>query len=162
MLPTEPQCLSLPSFEDHRGRFQKVFHRQLPDLADFQIEQINWVQNLKQGTLRGLHYQTGIWAEAKLFRVLKGKIQLITANPERKGLFKSFILGADKQACLVPPTWATGYLCLEDNTEVLYLSNQAYAAQAEAGLRYDDPAWNITWLEKPRELSEKDLTWPYR
>src|ERR1700722_6629432 len=59
-------------FTDERGKFLKAFST---EIAKFNIEQINLVESVKKYTLRGLHYQTGKHAEAKIFKVLNGKIQ---------------------------------------------------------------------------------------
>jgi dTDP-4-dehydrorhamnose 3,5-epimerase len=152
-----------PFFEDERGNFLKVFNRDTALFNRFSIQQVNHVTSRHRYTLRGLHYQQNQWAEAKCFRVLKGGIQLAFFDTRRENSSfaksDSVLLNASDSCILVPRGYATGYLTLEADTSVLYLSDNIYQPDAEAGLRWDDPILSINWKTEQPKLSEKDRSW---
>lgn len=152
-----------PAFSDHRGGFTKLFHRSIPVLKKYQIEQINFVENKHKNILRGLHYQEGSFAESKFFRVLSGKTQLAFVdlrNPQKGVTSETFVLDKPNIGLLIPKGFATGYLTLEANSTVLYYSDNQYQPIAEKGLRWNDPLLQIDWQCQQPELSEKDKQWP--
>lgn len=161
---TEIEQIKLPIYEDERGGFQKLFTQSLPALKDFQIKQANRVTTKEKGVLRGLHYQSGEWAEAKLFRVVNGKIQLmalcIDKGQKDYTICKDFCLTAGDGAVLIPKGYATGYLVLEPDTEVIYFSDNDYRPEAEKGLVWNDPSIYIQWKLLNPIISEKDEKWP--
>jgi len=71
-----------------------------------------------------------------------------------------FILDNPDIALFVPRGYATGYLCVEDNTEVLYLSDNDYNPKAERGIKWNDPTVTINWETTKPLLSTKDSQWP--
>jgi dTDP-4-dehydrorhamnose 3,5-epimerase len=159
----EIKWIDLPCFEDDRGAFQKLFNSENPTLRDFQIKQINQVQTKEKGVLRGLHYQAEEFAESKLFKVTKGRIQLVAfcVNKASKAFLKShsFELTSNDPSILIPRGFATGYLVMESNTEVLYCSDNIYQPKAEKGVAWNDPHLKIDWLVNHPILSEKDKSW---
>ncbi len=157
------QVVKSPAFYDQRGGFVKLFNQQAAMLEQYDIKQVNFVQNKKKGIIRGLHYQTGSFAESKFFRALKGRIQLAfidlrTADCDHKKA-STFILDSPDIGVLVPRGFATGYLTLEDDSDVLYYSDNIYAPSAEKGIRWDDPLFNIQWRTFKPDLSQKDSAW---
>jgi dTDP-4-dehydrorhamnose 3,5-epimerase len=160
---SEIKKVDLPYFMDDRGVFQKLFNMEHPALKDFQIKQINHVLNKEKGVLRGLHYQAGEFAESKLFKVIKGRIQLVAfcVDKSSKTFLEShsFELTATGRSILIPRGFATGYLVLEENTEVLYCSDNIYNPKAEKGVAWNDPHLMIDWLVHHPILSEKDKSW---
>jgi dTDP-4-dehydrorhamnose 3,5-epimerase len=60
----------------------------------------------------------------------------------------------------IPGGLAHGYITLTDDAEVLYQASTPWAPQAEAGVRWDDPSFHITWPGMPVVISERDATWP--
>ena len=163
-MPGRPiEITDLPSVSDSRGSFIKIFHTSHSALQAFKPQQVNLVRS-KKAVLRGLHYQTGQYAEAKFFRALHGSIQLVcfcidpAAADYKQGF--SFVLSGPATGILVPRGYATGYLCLSEQAEVLYLSDNRYVLIAEKGIRWNDPALSVTWQSGKPLLSEKDQNWP--
>lgn len=156
--------IDLPNFIDDRGSFQKLFHLDSEGLKDFHVNQINRVVTNEKHTLRGLHYQSGDYMESKLFRVVEGEIQLAAfcVNTNSNDYLKSFsfLLNSESQSILIPKGYATGYLTLMNNTEVIYCSDNEYKIEAECGICWNDPIIKTNWKIKNPILSEKDKNWP--
>jgi dTDP-4-dehydrorhamnose 3,5-epimerase len=121
----------------------------------------------KYGIIRGLHYQLEPYSQAKLIRVLQGKI-LDVAVDIRKGSptygkFMSLELSAEnKKQFLIPKGFAHGFSVLSETAEVSYKCDEFYHKASEGGIRYDDPALGIDW-QVPSEkvlVSPKDLELP--
>lgn len=152
---------------DDRGWFARVFCA-----AEFEARGLEsrWVQanqslSRKIHTLRGLHYQKPPHAEVKLVRCLSGRLWDVVADlrPDSPsfGRWDAVELTPSVlQWVYVPKGCAHGFLTLEDNSEAFYLVSAAYAPEAEAGLRWDDPFLAIRWPAEPRVLSAKDQNWP--
>ncbi|MCP4440190.1 MAG: dTDP-4-keto-6-deoxy-D-glucose epimerase [Aureispira sp.] len=157
------KVLQSPNFQDQRGGFFKLFNGLDEHLKHYAIEQVNYVQNKQKGILRGLHYQKGDYAESKFFRALKGKIQLAFADlrPKSPTYLKAttFTLGQPDMGVLIPRGFATGYLTLEDDSDVLYYSDNIYKPETEGGIRWNDPKFKLQWLSFKPNLSAKDQNW---
>lgn len=121
------------------------------------------------GTLRGLHFQSGVHAQGKLVRCIRGAIydvavDLRSASPTFKH-WRGFELSAENGVqLLIPRGYAHGFLTLTPDCEVAYKVNAHYAPEADGGVAWDDPAIGITWplpdgLEAPL-LSPKDAALP--
>ncbi|BDS15248.1 dTDP-4-dehydrorhamnose 3,5-epimerase family protein [Aureispira anguillae] len=153
-----------PAFFDQRGGFIKLFNQQATVLEHYEIKQVNFVQNKEKGIIRGLHYQTGAFAESKFFRVLRGSIQLafvdLRTSPLDYKKASTITLDKPDMGVLIPKGFATGYLTLEANTDVLYYSDNIYEPSSEKGIRWDDPLFKIQWLTFNPDLSQKDRAWP--
>ncbi|GAB3536699.1 dTDP-4-dehydrorhamnose 3,5-epimerase [Pontibacter brevis] len=151
-------------FEDERGVFLKVFNTDNAFLNNYTVRQINHVVTVEKHTLRGLHYQQGEAAEAKIFRVVQGAAQIafVDVRPASATYLQAstVLLDHARLAISIPRGFATGYLTLMDNTAVLYTADNDYNIQAEAGLLWSDPKLEIDWAEKNPILSEKDKAWP--
>jgi dTDP-4-dehydrorhamnose 3,5-epimerase len=152
---------------DERGFFarswcQKEFesHGLNPKLV-----QCNISFNTRKGTLRGMHYQAPPFQEAKVIRCTRGAIYdvVIDLRPESQ-TFKSWILAVltaeNRNMIYVPAGCAHGFLTLEDETEVSYQMSEVYSAESARGVRWDDPAFQISWPEKVEVISERDRTYP--
>jgi len=152
-----------PAFYDNRGGFVKLFNKQASILENYEIKQVNFVQNKEKGIIRGLHYQSGNFAESKFFRVLKGRIQLAFIDLRNNELnhtkAATFILDSPDVGVLIPRGFATGYLTLEDDTDVLYYSDNIYEPSSEKGIRWNDPLFRLQWLNFNPDLSPKDKKW---
>ena len=130
-----------------------------------QFKQINNSLSVKQGTLRGMHYQLPPAAEVKVVRCIQGALfdVILDLRPHSPtfGKWCGETLSAVNRAMMyVPEGFAHGFVTLEPDTEVIYLVSAAYAPAAERGIRYDDPKFGIRWPVTPMELSEKDRKWP--
>ncbi len=152
--------------EDPRGCFARVWCEQefaAQGLAA-RMRQGNYHYTARQGTIRGLHYQVAPYQEAKLIRCTAGAIYDVIIDLRRDsptyGQWLGVELSAEKLELLyVPEGFAHGYQSLEDRTEFFYLVSECYTPAAEAGIRYDDPAFGIAWPLEVSVVSEKDRTW---
>ncbi len=156
-------------FEDNRGSFfesfnQKIFNKLIGSTINF--VQDNQSRSSK-GVLRGFHFQTGEHAQAKLVRVIKGKVfdvcVDIRLNSETYGCYFSIILDdKNNKQLFIPRGFAHGFLVLEDDTVFSYKCDNFYNKSSEAGILYNDKTLNIDWGFPENELllSEKDKNLP--
>jgi dTDP-4-dehydrorhamnose 3,5-epimerase len=112
-----------------------------------------------------MHYQAVPYDEAKLVRCTRGAIYDVAVDlrPESPtfGRWVGVTLTAeDRNMIYIPEGCAHGFLTLEDDCEVFYQISQFYCADAARGVRWDDPAFGITWPAEPRLISERDRTYP--
>lgn len=159
--------LDIEPREDPRGFFARTWCRD--ELAahglETQVAQESVAFNARAGTLRGMHYLRRPRAETKLVRCLRGSLHavLLDLRPESPTfrLSRAFDLTADNhRAVYVPATVALGYLTLVDATEIGYWISEPYSAAGEAGVRWDDPAFGLTWPAEVRLVSQRDQEWP--
>ena len=120
--------------------------------------------NRRKGTLRGMHYQAAPHEETKVVRCNKGAIYDVILDLRRQSpTFKQWIavvLTAEKRNMIyVPEGCAHGFLTLEDESEVTYQMSEFWNAESARGVRWDDPAFQITWPEKVEVVSERDRTY---
>lgn len=152
---------------DERGFFARSFCQEefKAQGLDPRIAQTNVSYNRRRGTLRGMHFQAAPYAEAKLVRCTQGAIwdAIIDLRPDSPS-FKRWhgveLSAANRHALYVPEGFAQGFQTLADETEVLYLMSQFYRPEAARGLRWDDPAFGITWPIADPQLSERDRNLP--
>ena len=117
--------------------------------------------NTRKGTLRGMHYQVAPHAETKLVRCTRGSIfdviiDLRLDSPTFKD-HVAIVLTADKRNMVyVPEGCAHGFLTLEDASEVFYQISEVYNATSARGVRFDDPAFQISWPNRIEVISERD------
>ena len=138
--------------KDDRGLFFESYHK--TNLESVIGEQINFVQDnisvSKKGVLRGLHYQTGKHAQAKLVQVLKGEILdvVVDLRPESNTFgqhFKLNISSKNRKSIFIPKGMGHGFLALTDDVIFSYKCDSYYHKEAERGIIYDDPDLNINW-----------------
>jgi dTDP-4-dehydrorhamnose 3,5-epimerase len=151
-------------FGDDRGYFSEVFR---VDVMDKAVPGLSFVQDnqsgsAQAGTVRGLHFQTNPYAQAKLVRVLKGAILDVAVDLRRSsptyGRHVHCVLSAENGTqLLVPAGFAHGFCTLTPDTEVCYKVSAYYNAAADKGL-----AWGIPWpvLADKAVLSDKDRIHP--
>ena len=153
--------------EDERGFFARTWdtdefaRRGLnPALAQCSIS-----YNRVCGTLRGMHYQAAPQEEAKLVRCTAGAVfdVVVDLRPE-SATFKSWygldLTPDNRLALYVPEGCAHGFLTLEDDSEVHYQISQFYAPTAARGIRWDDPAFGITWPGEVVVMNDRDRAYP--
>jgi dTDP-4-dehydrorhamnose 3,5-epimerase len=158
----EPQKLV-----DERGFFARAWCREAFESRGLNptVDQANIGFSSRRGTLRGLHYQTAPYEEAKLVRCTRGAVYDVAVDlrPESP-TFLGWIglkLSADTHRMLyVPEGCAHGYLTLTDEAEISYQSSRPYVPEAVAGRRYDDPALGIDWPIEVQVVSDQDRAWP--
>lgn len=156
-------------FKDKRGYFLESFNQKT--FAKVTGLNVNWVQDNEsqssKGVLRGLHFQIDQHAQAKLLRVIKGKVLdvVVDLRPESKTFKQSYCIELseeNKTQLFVPKGFAHGFLVLEDETIFSYKCDQFYNKAKEAGIIYNDKDLNIDWKLNQDELiiSEKDKNLP--
>lgn len=131
---------------------------------DASLAQCNLAWSHKRGTLRGMHYQRAPHEQDKLVRCTRGAILDVVIDLREGspafGQWESIELEQDSRRMLyIPKGLAHGYLTLTDGVEVFYQTTTPWAPQAEAGVRWNDPAFGITWPADPVVISERDATW---
>lgn len=127
--------------------------------------QCNISFNTRRGTLRGMHYQTAPFAEAKLVRCTQGAIYdvIIDLRPDSPTFTKAFaetLTASDHKMLYVPEGFAHGFLTLEDNSEVFYQMSEFYAPQHARGVRWNDPAFEIDWPVAEPIMANRDRNYP--
>jgi dTDP-4-dehydrorhamnose 3,5-epimerase len=159
--------VDLNRLEDERGFFARSFcqrefteHGMNPNIA-----QCNVSYNRKKGTLRGMHLQIGPSPEAKLVQCTQGAIYdvMIDLRPDSPTFCEHLgvLLSAENYRMLyIPEGFAHGFLTLADHSNVFYLMSEFYAPDCARGFRWNDPAFNISWPDTPRILSERDAGYP--
>jgi dTDP-4-dehydrorhamnose 3,5-epimerase len=153
-------------FGDHRGFFLESYSKKKFEEAGITADfvQDNHSRSEKKGTLRGLHFQSPPYTQAKLIRVAKGKILDVIVDLRRDsetfGKFESFELTAENfEMLFVPRGFAHGFMTLENNTEVLYKADNFYMPESEGGIAWNDSDLKIDWPMENPILSERDKEW---
>ena len=155
-------------FSDSRGYFMETWKQQ-----EFEehVGAVKFIQDNEskssRGVLRGLHYQKGEWSQAKLVRVIQGRVLDVAVDIRRSsptfGHHVMVELSEDnKRQFFIPRGFAHGFLVLSDEAIFSYKVDNVYAPQAEAGICWNDPQLGIEWPISPSEVlaSEKDLKQP--
>ena len=154
---------------DERGYFMESFNENTFQKGTGKA--VHFVQDNQsfstKGVLRGLHYQTGEHAQAKLVRVLQGEVLDVVVdirpNSATFGEYVSVLLtGDNKTQFFVPRGFAHGFLVLSETATFFYKCDNFYNKESEGGLLYKDNSINIDW-QFPLEnliISEKDLILP--
>jgi len=158
------------AIEDDRGSFARTFCADefREHGIDPHVEQCSRSRSAKAGTLRGLHLQRAPHGETKLVRCTRGEIfdVVVDLRPDSPtfGHFHSEHLSDDNETSVVlPPGVAHGFVSLAPDSEVWYQMSVAYAPDATAGVRWDDPELAIPWPSPgPTDLtiSEQDRALP--
>jgi len=156
-------------FEDNRGFFYEFFNTEKfyhNTEISIQFIQDNLAKSDK-GALRGLHFQKGKFAQAKLVSVLQGAVLDIIVDIRKDSktfgqYFSVELNDKNKKQLFVPRGFAHAYLCLKDNTLFYYKVDNYYHKESEGGIIYNDPDLSIDWQFDLSEiiLSEKDKKLP--
>lgn len=156
-------------FEDERGYFFESFNQKT-----FEAEtglKVNFVQDNQskssKGVLRGLHFQIGEHAQAKLVQVIKGKVLDVCVDIRKEsptfGKQFSLILDeVDRKQLYIPRGFAHGFVVLENDTIFSYKCDNFYKKAFEAGIIFNDEDLKIDWgfSKETLLISEKDLSLP--
>lgn len=159
--------LEIKKLEDERGFFGRSWcaNEMKEHGLNANVRQANTSLSKSKGTLRGMHYQLDPYQETKLIRCTHGSIydviiDLRPDSPTYKDWFGIELSRDNYKMLYVPEDFAHGFITLEDDVEVTYLVTQFYTPGAEAGIRWDDPGFNIQWPIKPVIISDKDSVHP--
>lgn len=156
-------------FTDTRGYFLESFNKNT--FIDGIGQTVEFVQDNQsfstKGVLRGLHYQTGDQAQAKLVRVLSGEVLDVAVDirpgSATFGQHVSVVLsGENQKQMFIPRGFAHGFLVLSDTATFFYKCDNFYHKGSEGGIIYNDPALGIDWNLPESELiiSDKDTVLP--
>ena len=156
--------------KDERGYFLESFHQEKFNKATGQS--VNFLQDNQsastKGVLRGLHYQTGEYAQAKLVRVVVGQVLDVAVDirPHSPtfGKHEAFLLTEENQyQVFIPRGFAHGFLVLSETAIFSYKCDNFYNKESEGGIVYNDPKLNIDWGSHDFSLiiSEKDQLLPF-
>jgi dTDP-4-dehydrorhamnose 3,5-epimerase len=151
-------------FADDRGYFMEAFKK---EEFEKHIGAVDFIQDNESkssfGVLRGLHYQKGEHSQAKLVRVIKGKVLDVAVDLRQSsptyGKHVSVELSEDnKRQFFIPRGFAHGFLVMSDEAIFTYKVDNTYAPQSEASIIYNDKDININWpvAEEQIIMSEKD------
>ena len=159
--------IELEELSDARGFFARTWcahefenHGLPPHMAQSSLS-----FNRKRGTLRGLHFEAPPAHEGKLVRCTTGAIfdVIVDIRPASNSFRRhlSVVLSADnRRSVYVPPGFAHGFQTLVDNTEVMYMMTEPFRPEFARGLRWNDPAFGISWPDDERTILDRDNCYP--
>lgn len=155
-----------PVFEDARGFFFEsyVASKYRDILGELTFLQDNFSKSQK-GTIRGLHYQIGEFAQGKLCQVITGMVLDVAVDirfgsPTFGKYFMTELSSKNHCQLWIPPGFAHGFSVVSDEAVFHYKCTNVYSKQHERGIRYNDPAIGIDWKNENPIVSEKDTTNP--
>jgi dTDP-4-dehydrorhamnose 3,5-epimerase len=173
-MPFQFQRLQIPeiilvqasNLKDERGFFRETF--KASEFANSGVPTVFVQDNHShsmRGVLRGLHYQKAPHAQGKLVMVANGEIFDVAVDIRKGsptyGKWVGEILSAENSRMLyTPPGFAHGLCVLSESVDVLYKVTAEFAADAERGIRWNDPAIGIEWLYANPMLNPRDSQLP--
>ena len=154
-------------FGDHRGFFMESYSKKVFEEAGlyYDFVQDNHSSSTVKGTLRGIHFQRGDKAQAKLVRCVKGTVldvavDLRPNSPTYKKWVAVELSAENKKQLLIPRGFGHGFVTLTDDVEFLYKADNYYAPEADGGIRWNDPEIGVDWGVENPILSQKDENAP--
>lgn len=156
-------------FQDKRGYFLESYNtKSFNDLVGFDVAFVQDNESLSaKGVLRGLHYQKGNHAQAKLVRVIKGSVLDVVVDLRKNSTtfgqhFTVELSEENKTQLFVPRGFAHGFVVLSETAIFSYKCDNFYNKESEGGIIYNDKTLNIDWVMPDEEfiISEKDLLLP--
>jgi dTDP-4-dehydrorhamnose 3,5-epimerase len=156
-------------FKDKRGYFFESYNEST--FNELIGQKVNFVQDNEsfssKGVLRGLHYQIGEYAQAKLVRVIKGTVLDVAVDLRKESVtfgqyFSVELTEANKKQLFIPRGFAHGFVVLSDTAIFSYKCDNFYHKASEGGILFNDETLNIDWVISKNQfiVSEKDLNLP--
>lgn len=152
-------------FGDERGWFMETYSKIKTPEIECDFVQDNQSYSKEKGVLRGIHFQNGEYAQAKIVRVIRGAV-LDVAVDLRKGspTYKKWVgveLSAEnKKQLFIPRGFGHGFVTLSEEVEFVYKTDNYYNAENDRSIKFNDPEIGVEWgIENPI-LSEKDRNAP--
>lgn len=159
--------IEIEPHHDERGFFARLYGAREFAAAGipFTSHDVNLSRSRERHTLRGLHYQDPPHAEAKLVRVVRGRVfdvavDLRPESPTCRQWFGMELSAERHEALLIPEGFAHGFMTLEPDTDFLYQMSCPFTPGQGRGIRFDDPAIGVVWPAPPSIMSEADRIWP--
>ena len=150
-------------FGDYRGFFMESWSKRCFEEAGlyFDFVQDNHSSSTVKGTLRGIHFQRGEKAQAKLVRCARGAVMDVAVDlrpysPTYKQWVAVELSEENKRQLLIPRGFGHAFITLTDAVEFLYKADNYYAPEADGGILWNDPELGIDWGITDPILSEKD------
>ena len=130
-----------------------------------QVVQASVSYNETTGTVRGMHFQLPPSRESKLVRCVRGALYdvLVDLRPQSATYLQHLGVTLDEEnraAVFIPHGVAHGFQTLSPRTELLYQMTDVYAPKLAAGVRWNDPAFNISWPQQVSSISYRDTQYP--
>lgn len=154
-------------FGDNRGFFMESWsQRSFEEIGlHYNFVQDNHSASTVKGTLRGIHFQRGDKAQAKLVRCTRGTVldvavDLRPSSSHYKKWVAVELSAENKKQLLIPRGFGHGFLTLTDEVEFLYKVDNPYAPEADGGIRWNDPEIGVEWGVEEPILSAKDSNAP--
>ncbi len=155
-------------FEDSRGFFMETYHKktfQEKTKLVYEFVQENQSQTIGMGILRGFHYQIKPFAQAKLIRVIEGKVLDVCLDlrmdSETFGKHLAIELsGENKFSLFIPEDFAHAFVSLSTVVDLQYKVSNFYAPKAERGVFWNDSNLEIDWPFENPFLNQRDANWP--
>jgi dTDP-4-dehydrorhamnose 3,5-epimerase len=155
-------------FGDGRGWFLESWSRKDMEAEGlfYDFVQDNHSYSAAKGTLRGIHFQRGECAQAKIVRCVRGAvmdvaIDLRRGSPSFAEWVSVELSAENKREFLIPRGFGHAFLTLTDDVEFCYKADNYYDAAADSGVRYDDPDIGVIWPDMELILSDKDRAAPF-
>ena len=156
-------------YRDSRGYFLETFNQlDFKKLTGIEVQFVQDNESFStKGVLRGLHYQKGAYAQAKLVRVIQGHVLDVALDirpnsPTFGQHFATELSETNKRQLFIPRGFAHGFVVLSASALFSYKCDNYYYKAAESGIRFNDPHLNIDWRlsEDQFMLSDKDRALP--
>lgn len=155
-------------FGDNRGFFMESWNKKKMEKVGlyYDFVQDNHSKSTARGTLRGIHFQKGDKAQAKLVRCVKGAVLDVAVDLRKNSpAFKQWVgvelSEENKKQLLIPRGFGHGFVTLTDDVEFLYKADNYYAPEADSGICWNDPEIGVEWGVEVPILSEKDKKNPF-
>lgn len=155
-------------FGDCRGYFMESWSQRAFEEAGLHYDfvQDNHSRSTVKGTLRGIHFQRGEKAQAKLVRCVRGAVLDVAVDLRpQSATYKQWVaveLSEDNfRQLLIPCGFGHGFVTLTDDVEFLYKADNPYAPEKDGGIRWNDPEIGVDWGVEQPILSEKDRNNPF-
>lgn len=153
-------------FRDPRGAFLETYNhpKYLEIIGNYEFPQDNISHSVKN-TIRGLHFQTGKYAQSKLCQVIDGRVldvavDLRNDSPTYGKYFSIELSSENNYQIFIPAGFAHGFSVLSEKAIFMYKCSALYNKDSERSIRYNDPSLNIDWKVADPVISQKDLEAP--
>ncbi len=157
-------------FKDHRGTFLNLLKKECKPFESIwgnrEVKQINISNTKNIGTVRGMHFQSPPYEEAKLISCIKGKVWDVAVDLRKDSPTFSkwcYVELSSKlnNSILIPEGCAHGFQTLSSDCELIYIHSQKWFKEYENGVNYRDKILNISWPMPQEHLSKRDINLPF-